>query len=70
MTSLRERNSKVDKPAARTVKKIVGKEKKEKYAVNVLFDGEIEDAIRARAKEKGVGVATYLKLLVAQDLHE
>ena len=42
--------------------------KKSKYPVNVVFDGELEEVIRQRAKERGVGVATYIKMLVAQDL--
>ena len=43
--------------------------KKDKYAVNVIFDGAQEEAIRHRAKELGVGVATYIKMLVAKDLN-
>lgn len=69
MASLRERNVKAEKPVSKTVKQIVGKEKSKKYAVNVLFDGDLEEAIRVRAKERGVGVATYIKVLVAQDLN-
>lgn len=44
--------------------------KKSKYPVNVVFDGELEEAIRQRAKERGLGVATYIKTLVVQDLNK
>ena len=42
--------------------------KKDKYKVHVVFDGELEQDIRKAAAKKGVGVATYIKLLVKNDL--
>lgn len=44
--------------------------RRSKYPVNVVFDGELEEAIRNRAKERGIGVATYIKTLVVQDLRK
>lgn len=41
---------------------------KKKYAVNVVFDSELEYQIKAAAKARGLGVATYIKLLVNEDL--
>lgn len=67
MANLRDRQARENNPTATAVKKIVGK--KEKYAVNIVFDGDLEQSIRAKAKEHGVGVATYIKLLVAKDLN-
>lgn len=43
-------------------------EKKEKYPVNILFDRGMEPVIKARAGELGIGVATYIKMLVYKDL--
>ena len=44
--------------------------KKKKYIVNIMFDPDWEQAIRSRAKEKGLTVAGYVKILVAQDINE
>ena len=56
-------------PTESTVLNIVGRgAAKAKYPVNVIFDGELEPVIKARAKELGVGVATYIKMLVSRDL--
>lgn len=41
---------------------------KNKYQVNLQFDQDMEDAIRERAEKLGLGVATYIKSLVKQDL--
>lgn len=69
MANLQDRRKKEVTPTASAVLNIAGKaEVKQKYPVNVVFDGELEEAIRQRAKERGVGVATYIKMLVAQDL--
>ena len=69
MANLQDRRNKEVTPTTSTVLNITGKtEAKKKYPVNVVFDGELEEAIRQRAKERGVGVATYIKMLVAQDL--
>lgn len=69
MADLRDRIKKEVTPTTAAVLNIAGKaEAKKKYPVNVVFDGEMEEAIRQRAKERGLGVATYIKTLVVQDL--
>lgn len=71
MADLRDRMKKEVTPTAAAVLNIAGKaEPKKKYPVNVVFDGELEEAIRQRAKERGLGVATYIKTLVVQDLNK
>lgn len=45
-------------------------QKKKKYIVNIMFDLDWENAIRSRAKEKGLTVAGYIKTLVSQDLND
>ena len=75
MAILQDRRKKEVTPTAAAILNITGKnetksEPKKKYPVNVVFDGEMEDAIRERAKERGLGVATYIKTLVMQDLRE
>lgn len=42
---------------------------REKYPVSVVFDGDVEQAIRSRAKELGLGVAPYIKNCVMKDLN-
>ena len=72
MASLKDRIQKEVSatPTEKAVLAITGKTaKKEKYAVNVVFDGELEPAIRAKAKEYGVGVATFIKMLVNKELN-
>lgn len=69
MATLKDRKAK-ETPTATAVKTITKKEKKDKYPVNVVFDGELESAIRERARSKGIGVATYIKTLVAEDLNK
>lgn len=44
--------------------------KESKYAVNVVFNGKDEERIRTRAKKWGIGVATYIKMVVALDLNK
>lgn len=68
MATLKDRTNKqkAATPTQIAVDTIIGK--KNKYAVNVVFDGNLEDAIRDKAKENGIGVATYIKMLVSQDL--
>ena len=70
MANLKDRVKKevTQTPTEAAVLTIAGK--KDKYPVNVIFDGELEAAIRQRAKEVGVGVATYIKMLVVQDLNK
>lgn len=71
MAGLRDRIKKETSPTAGAVLSITGNAPaRTKYPVNVVFDGEQEEAIRARAKELGVGVATYIKMLVAKDLKQ
>ena len=71
MASLKDRVNKEVTPTESTVLGIAGKTKgsKDKYPVNVVFDAELEPLIRERAKEVGLGVATYIKMLVKQDLN-
>lgn len=76
MAGLKDRINKEVNPTEKAVLNIAGlkvptEEKKEgkKYAVNVLFDGNMEDAIKQRAKEMGMGVATYIKMLVSRDIN-
>jgi len=71
MANLQDRLKREVSPTERAVLNIAGKKpKKDKYQVNVVFDGDLEEAIRQRAKENGVGVATYIKMLVSKDLNE
>lgn len=49
---------------------VADKPKKKKYIVNIMFDPDWEQSIRARAKEKGLTVAGYIKTLVGQDINE
>lgn len=71
MASLKDRVKKEVTPTESAVLQIAGKNAaKAKYPVNVVFDGELEGKIKARAKEYGVGVATYIKMLVSRDLNE
>ena len=71
MANLQDRMKREVSPTESTVLNIAGKKpKKDKYPVNVVFDGDLEEAIRQRAKENGVGVATYIKMLVSKDLNE
>lgn len=72
MASLKDRVKKEvgATPTEKAVLGITGKApKKEKYPVNVVFDGDMEPAIKARAKEMGMGVATYIKMLVNKDIN-
>lgn len=72
MASLNDRlkKEKESSPTKKAVEQITGvnKKVKTKYPVNVVFDGEVEEQIRERAKSYGVGVATYIKMLVSRDL--
>lgn len=71
--SLKDRKSEQVNPTEQTILNITGKApavKKEKYAVNVIFDGEMEESIREKAKEYGVGVATFIKMLVSKELNK
>lgn len=45
-------------------------DKEKKYAVQIVFDKELEEKIKEAAKEQGIGVATYIKMLVVKDLKE
>lgn len=71
MANLQDRMKREVTPTEKTVLNIAGKKAaKEKYPVNVVFDGADEERIRARAKELGLGVATYIKMLVNKDLNQ
>lgn len=71
MANLNDRIKKEVSPTESAVLGLAGKKTaKEKYPVNVVFDGELETAIRQRAKELGVGVATYIKMLVSKDINQ
>jgi len=71
MANLKDRMKREVSPTESTVLNIAGKKAtKEKYPVNVVFDGADEERIRARAKELGLGVATYIKMLVNKDLNQ
>lgn len=71
MANLKDRLQREVSPTAKAVLNIAGKATgKEKYPVNVVFDGADEVRIRARAKELGLGVATYIKMLVNKDLNQ
>lgn len=55
------------------VNTILGKEKeskKKKYAVNVIFDGKYEKEIKQLASDRGIGVATLIKMLVMQEINK
>ena len=71
MGSLKDRKSKEVSATEAAVLNITGKAQsaKTKYPVNVVFDGDIEVRIRQRAKDLGLGVATYIKMLVNKDLN-
>ena len=70
MAGLQDRVKKEKNPTEQVVLNITGKDaKKSKYPVNVVFDGDMEESIKARAKEYGMGVATYIKMLVSKDLN-
>lgn len=71
--SLKDRKNEQVNPTEQTILNITGKApaaKKEKYAVNVVFDGKMEAAIRERADRYGVGVATFIKMLVSNELNK
>ena len=72
MASLKDRVKKevATTPTETAVLSVAGKKAKEKYVVNVVFDGAMEEAIKQKAKENGIGVATYIKMLVNKDLKE
>lgn len=44
--------------------------KREKWKVQVIFDGSLEQDIKAAAAKKHVSIATYIKLLVHADLEK
>lgn len=71
MANLNDRRKKEVSPTESTILGLAGKKPaKTKYPVNVVFDGEMENAIRERAEELGLGVATYIKMLVTQDIKQ
>lgn len=49
---------------------VAEKEPGKKYAVNVRFEGYLESDIRSAAAKNGMGVATYIKWCVMQQLNK
>lgn len=75
MAGLQDRikKEKMVSPTEKVIEQITSntsKTKKEKYFVNVGFDGDHEEYIRAAAKLMGVGVATYIKMCTIKDYKE
>lgn len=69
MAGLKDRVKKEVSPTASTVLGIAGKKTaKEKYPVNVVFDGKDEALIRKAAEATGVGVATFIKIAVKEKI--
>lgn len=71
MSSLKDRLNK-EREANPTEKVVLGitgnAPKKEKYPVNVVFDGKDEAVIRKAAETMGVGVATFIKIAVRKEI--
>ena len=38
--------------------------------MQVVFDNKLEEKIKEAAKEQGLGVATYIKMLVVKDIKD
>jgi len=71
MADLKDRIKKENTPTAKVILGITDTApKKEKYPVNIIFDGEYEKSIRDKAKLKGVPVATFIKMCVIEKLNE
>lgn len=59
-----------------TVKEVVkdmvsgsAEKKKNKYRVNIVFDGDLEDEIREAAAQNGMKVATFIKWSVMKQIN-
>lgn len=48
----------------------ISKSEKKRYVVNVYFDSADEDILKAKAKEKGLSVSSYIKSLVKEDINK
>ena len=71
MADLKDRMKKETTPTEKVILGITDTApKKEKYPVSVVFDGEYEKAIRDKAKSKGVGPVTFIKMCVIEKLNE
>ena len=69
MAGLKDRRQKEVTPTTAAVLGITGKKApKEKYPVNVVFDGKDEAIIRKAAEATGVGVATFIKIAVREKM--
>lgn len=69
MADLKDRMKREVSPTEKAVLDIAGKKaKKDKYPVNVVFDGKDEAIIRKAAEVTGVGVATFIKIAVKEKL--
>lgn len=71
MADLKDRMKKESSPTEKVILGLTSvTAKKDKYPVNVIFDGEYENAIRDKAKSKGIGVAPFIKMCVMEKLNE
>lgn len=69
MAGLSDRRKKEVTPTTNTVLGITGKKAtKEKYPVNVVFNGDEEPMIRKAAELTGCGVATFIKIAVKEKM--
>lgn len=69
MANLKDRVKREVSPTESAILNIAGKKAvKEKYPVNVVFDGKNEAIIRKAAEVTGVGVATFIKIAVKEKL--
>lgn len=69
MAGLKDRRQKEVTPTQAAVLNIAGKKAtREKYPVNVVFNGDEEPMIRKAAEMTGVGVATFIKIAVKEKM--
>lgn len=64
------KKSNVAKELINATPTLLSKENGKKYSVNVRFDGSLEADIRSAAARNGMGVATYIKWCVMQQLNK
>lgn len=69
MSSLAERERKKDGAIGNTVNRLKGKTNK-KQRLEIVLDNEMMNALQEKAKSLGIPKATYVKLLISQDLKE
>lgn len=76
MATLQDRKNQQVNSVEKTVLDITSSEKKtiknkkDKYIISLVFDNKLEKSIRDKAEQKGIGVATYIKMLVNEDLNK